>query len=530
MLALSLTVGVLCAAPSDAPPFPPEKARLHISLRVPKDGPVIVRLQADRTRWPDGHRAAFANLPDSHMAAFSPPIKLVGGDRSPLDIQYRVRIPDVEAADEGPVLFGAFDTPNGRHLPLDALVPVVRPMGSSTHMLDLSPALVDVDSELPITTSLPGGDGHYWATTSAELYAAIVMAGPTATAKASGGLTLASFDFDADALKRLSDLEKRAAPALERSFGPRGPLSFLAVYSEPKHRAAVMVLGLNDGVTAAILSKGIPDGRATSSAGTVMLHELIHSYLPPDHNLPHWITEGFTEYFGHRYALTLDGLPDAMLYERLYRMSSDFSWRVRGKRTSQDELGDYLGGAVLAYCIDTRLKKDKSSLEEVLATTRRRSEGKVDNAQWEQTIAVASAPAGALVLNAKTEPIDGVHVCFKEAGIESTFGTFMVTKDFAAERLGLIRVEEDPNRYDLFVRESAGLFFPGDAIVAVDGVRVAHLEELYEMLFVAGTEQPPRKHTFLVSRKGTLQKVTFEVPFPELSDRTDNRRSYWKKH
>jgi len=74
-------------------------------------------------------------------------------------------------------------------------------------------------------------------------------------------------------------------------------------------------------------------------------------------------------------------------------------------------LGDYFGGAVLAYCIDVRLRRDGSSLERVLAATRKQSKGDVANEQWEQQIALARL-AGALVLKRARDPIDRSTAAF----------------------------------------------------------------------------------------------------------------------
>jgi predicted metalloprotease with PDZ domain len=172
-------------------------------------------------------------------------------------------------------------------------------------------------------------------------------------------------------------------------------------------------------------------------------------------------------------------------------------------------MGNYYGGAVLAYCIDVRLRRDHSSLEAVLKRARARSGGEVTNAMWEEEIALASAPAGALVVNARTEALDPVTTCFAEGGYVARQAVPGVKDSYVRALLGVTSVSLEPRHADVLVTGvNRGPLAPGDAIVEVGGVRVVSLAHLKEVL----AAHPPEPLRVVVSRQGALKR--FELPVP----------------
>lgn len=514
-------------------PFAREAAGMTVKLTVPRRGPVYVHLVVKAERLGrEAFTPRFPGLPPSWPGTAMRPAQwayqhVPGQD---LELDYDIDVPPDTAQGDYPVLVGSFDTPTARHLSLGSLVPAFDRDGQSGMVANVLPVVVEIDAEEPIVTSLEGNGGVYTAPTLEALYTALALVGRSTVIEGTHGLRIASTDFDDEALGRFAALEARADEALTRSHGARRQLDVMFVHAEPKQHPRVWLAGFNRGATIAFFSAVVPDGRATGAGADVMLHELIHSYQPPDRALPHWITEGFTEYFAHRLGIALDGLPDAALHEGMEALWAAFIWSTPTRRAETTQLGDYFGGAVLAYCIDVRLRRDGSSLEQVLASTRALSKGDVANEQWEQQIALASASAGALVLGARTEPIEPVETCLREAGLVPALARPSVTLEYLARVFSLAALDDQPRHYDVTisrVRDGSPLR-PGDAIIALAGERIWNLSGLLETLYrVAQTS--PRGARFDVSRGGKVLQVEVDLPAPANYETAPSKHRTWVK-
>jgi hypothetical protein len=498
----------------------------EVTLTVPRTGPVHVHLVVPRERLPERPEEvefAFSRVPESHNRVHvHPPLrKTTVSSAEDLILDYDVDVPALSGPHDGPLLFGSFDGPRGRHLVLWSLLPT---FSGALHLGSMVPATVQVHSPLPIRTSLGVEDGGFVATDLNELYSGLVLAGRSVEVTAADGLRLVSFDFEPENLARLAALEGRASQLLLQRFGPRRPLHMVAVHLDPSPFASPGLKGINTGPTAIALLTGPPDGRASSLDNSVFLHELVHSSLPPEQHLLRWMTEGFTEYITQRLSLELDGLPERVLRERLADTWDAFVETTPSRRPSDTTMGDYYGGAVLAYCIDVRLRRDHGSLEAVLKRARSRAGGEVTNAMWEEEIALASAPAGALVVNARTEPLDPVATCFTEGGFVARQAVPGVRDSYLRSLLGVTSVNLEPRHADVLVTGvKGGPLAPGDAIVEVGGVRVVSLAHLKEVL----ATRPPEPLSVVVSRQGALQRFELPVPPPRPGDLERVARPVW---
>jgi hypothetical protein len=517
---------LLLAGCAHAPRLPPGvTAAMSVQLTVRETGTVRVRLTVPAwtfPRTPERVRFVFPALPPGYPGHLPglPDSAVVSSARD-LQLDYEVPVLPLGASDPWPALHGCFQGPLGRQLLLGAVVPLLQ---SRQGVLDLAPATVTVEAPAPVTSSLEGRDGEFLARSTEELRSALVLVGRVREVVAADGLRLVSFDVEPRSLARAAALEARATASLERRYGPRSRLTLVALHRRPVGPRSAGVVGLNAGQTATVLVGGPLDGRATSVDGNVLVHELVHASLPPDHGLPAWMQEGITEYVSRQVGLELDRLPEEALREYLAATWVAFVESTPSRRPDDTAIGDYYGGAVLAHCVDVRLRRDASSLDAVLRRARARAGGPLTNDLWEQEIALASASAGALVVNARTTPLDPVETCFREEGYRLRPPRPGVRTGFLRSALGLATVDAEPRHVDVLALEVArGPLRAGDALLELDGTRILSLEHLRELL-----GRPTSGDWRLrVSREGELETVALPARPPRPAELGPVERAVW---
>jgi hypothetical protein len=483
-----LGVLVVCLSACAHAPAPglgrPDPVRLVARLKLAATGGLQVHLTVPQAALPSSAEQVaftFPRMPRGYRERLTglPVAALVSSARD-LTLDYEVPLLTLGASAPWPALHGCFRSPAGAQLNLWAVLPRFT---SARGDWDLSPAELEVAAALPVTSSLPGEGGSYLAASADELYTGLVLVGRAREVVSPDGLRLVTLDLDARTLERAAELEARATAALARRFGPRRPLGLLALHAHPSGGLGPGIVGLNGGQTATVLVGTPLDGRATSRDGNTLLHELVHASLPPEDDLPPWMREGITEYVTRRLGLELDRLPEVALRESLAATWQAFVESTPSRRAGDTAIGTYYGGAVLAHCVDVRLRRDGSSLDEVLRRARTRAGGALGNRLWEEEIAVASAPAGALVLGARANPLDPIERCFREEGYRPGTPIRGVRQGYLRQALGLRAVDAQPGHLDVLVVEAApGLLEPGDALLALDGERVLSLDHLRELL------------------------------------------------
>ena len=509
-----------------APALPPEPAvALRVRLTVGATGTVGVHLTVPAWALPASPERVtfvFPGLPEDYPSRLPglPAPQVLSAARS-LTLDYQVPVLALGARQPWPALHGCFQGPAGRQLLLGAVVPRLL---TGQGLLDLAPAVLEVESSLPQLSSVPGAGGTYLASSSEELQGGLVLVGRTVEVVAADGLRLVSFDLDRATLERAAALEARAATVLERRYGPRSRLALVALHRAPPGPRGSGVVGLNAGRTATALLVAPLDGRATSVDGNVFLHELVHASLPPDHALPAWMQEGVTEYVTRQVGLELDQLPAEALREYLAMTWEAFVESTPTRRPDDTPIGDYYGGAVLAHCLDVRLRRDASSLDAVLRRARARAGGALTNALWEQEIALASASAGALVVSARSSPLEPVQACFREEGYRRRPPVRGVRPGYLRAALGLTAVDAEPRHVDVVASEvERGPFQPGDALLELNGQRVLSFDHLRELLGQPGL----REALVRVSRGGALRTLAVALTPPRPAELGPVERQVW---
>jgi hypothetical protein len=500
--------------------------RLFIHLEVMPTGPVRVRLRVPKERLPRTPMELsfrFIRLPERWRAAFvrKLPQSVRVSSAKDLELDFQVAVEPLARLPGDQRLHGAFDLPKGRHLPLWSLIPVLEGAVASK---SLHPAELVVDTPFEFVTSLSGEGKRYRIDDLNEMYSGLLLVGTTRQARGSGGLRLASFDFNEDTLSRFAAVERKVSAVLEAQTGPRQPLRLLAIHRAPEGLRRSGQLGVNVGRNAIALAFGEFDGHAVNLDGLTVVHEVTHSSLPGDGKVPHWIGEGFTEFFALRAALMADRAPPEALRELVSELWAVFEESNPGRRAGASDLADYSGGVVLAHCLDVRLRRDGSSLEDVLKRARARAGGALTNDLWEQEMAVASASAGALVVNARSEPLDPPSTCFAEeqyvrrpvvpALSPATVGKWMdvMSVDRSARTLGVVVAEVS----------DGSPFQPGDRVIRLGGKRLISFDHFAELLAERPTDLIARLE---VTRQG--KTLTVELPWPWTNAPVQSERQVW---
>lgn len=499
--------------------------RLFVHLEVMATGPVKVQLRVPRSLLPARPTALtfeFIRLPDPWRVGFvrGLPTTVMVSSAEDLELDYEVSVERLERLPGETRMNGAFDLARGRHLPFWSLVPALR---GAVRSEALHPAEVVIDTPFEFATSLDGTGKRFFVDDVNALYSGLLLVGSTREVRASGGLRLVSFDLDDAALARVATLERKVNATLEAQTGPRHPLHLLALHRIPDGLRRNGAFGVNVQENAiALLSPGF-DGAAMTADGLVVTHELTHSSLPGSGNLPHWIEEGFTEYFALRAALTIDGAPSEALRELLSTAWTFFVQDSPNRRAGATALGDYAGGLVLAHCIDVRLRRDGSSLEAVLKRARERAGGAWTNELWEQEIAVASAPAGALVVSARVDPLDPPSTCFAEEHFARRPSVPALSPGAVGAWLGVSSVDRSTHQLGVLVStvRADSPFRPGDRLTRLGSRRLIGLEHLAELL--AQNSASTLRVEF--SRDG--ETLTAELPAPTNTRTEPSLRQVW---
>lgn len=500
--------------------------RLFVHLEVMATGPVKVQLRVPRHLLPEKPTALsfeFLRLPDPWRVGFvrGLPTTVMVSSAHDLELAYEVAVERVERLPPETRMHSGFDLPRGRHLPYWSLVPVLH--GAVTGE-GLHPAELVVDTPFEFATSLEGTGKRFVVDDLNALYSGLLLVGSTREVRGSGGLRLVSFDLDEAALARFATLEGKLNATLEAQTGPRHPLQMLAIHRAPDGLRRGGALGANVQQNAmALVSAGF-DGAAMTPDGLIVAHELTHSSLPGSGALPHWIEEGFTEYFALRAALAVDDAPPEALRELLAGAWSLFIEDSPNRRAGASALGDYSGGLVLAHCIDVRLRRDGSSLEAVLKRARARAGGAWTNELWEQEIAVASAPAGALVVSARVDPLDPPSTCFAEERYARRPSVPALSPQAVGAWLQVSSVERSPHMLGVLVAavKPDSPFRPGDRLTRLGSRRLIGLEHLAELLAVQRSSAPLRIE---FSRDGAM--LSLELAPPATSKTEQSLRQVW---
>lgn len=405
---------------------------IEAKVTVKEKGPALVELRIPRGFLPPGRTeliSAFpflaSNFTDRHVSEH------VGRERRDfakerpvgpdLDVflEYEVGLP-VPATMAGEGQLGvSFETPGGKHLSMNTLLPFfavkrgqpIRRPGALTLVLPEGWRAV---------SSVPREGERYVSEDWAQLVLATFEIGRLNQVASQLGTQFASTSFDGPTLTRLATLEDRAEPRLTALLGSRQRLRVVTAHQLPNPPTGTLyVAGIHGSHAISVRSEVRPSMSATSQLSLVLIHELVHAHLPPAPNLPKWIVEGVTDYLAALVALELEGLAP----ERIRGIVVNAWARLGGRRIDaappqvRSEI-PYAAGTVLGYCLDTRLRRDGSTLATVLARANvRAGGGSIDNSYWEEEIALASASAGAMLLRSKTEPLDPPESCFAEAGL-----------------------------------------------------------------------------------------------------------------
>lgn len=498
-----------------------------VDVFVPKQGPVLVRLTVPKQLLPDAPgevTLSFIRLTDDAWHRVSNlPRRIVVSSREDLRLEYQVDVKPLGDSGNDNRLAIASDVPSGRLLPLWSLVPR---LSGAVRSERLKTSSLHVASELPVTSSMVGRSGAWWGLHPDDLYSGILIVGKTYEAVGSNGLRFLSTDFDAPTMRRYAAVEMQASALLEKWTGPRQPLRTVVIVKSPAALSPGGVMGVNVGLNAIVLARTFFDGTALSQEGFTMLHELTHSSLPTDGNVPHWIGEGFTDYFAQRLGIELDGFGPETHRELLSESWQAFIEEAPTGRAGSTALGDYLGGRVLAHCVDVRLRRDGSSLEGVLRKARARAQGELTNDLWEAEMAVASSAAGARIVSARVDALDPPDVCFAEEGLRRRPAATGFAQGVVVALTGVKAIDSDPRNVGVLVSdaEPAGPFQPGDRLTWLDGTRLVNLAHLQEALFAAA---PKKQVRIEYLRQGVSRFVDLTIPARALQYSTPVDRPIW---
>ena len=488
----------------DVPDIGPIGVTLRLPTRVLARAPreLQLRLLGDKT----GYAASLIRPPFA-------PVPVTGTES--LELKYSVDLPLLAVPTEE-VLFGSFQSLRGKHLALRSLLPLLEWLPQTEAVV------VRVKAEAPVASSLPGANGVFVTRDALQLYGGLVLVGPLNEAVGSNALRIVSFEFGPDALDRAAALESRAASRIESMCGARQDLSMVVLYQEPRGSDQTLG-GINNRAVAVVLQRDAPDGRASSADGNTLLHELVHSSLATDRLMPHWVTEGFTEYYARRLSLALDDYDEAALRQSLEDAWTSFVMAAPDGRANGG-LSDYFGGATLAYCVDARLRKDGSSLDKVLQHARARAHGNLGVGPWEEELALASAPAGALVYSAKkNEPLISYETCLADQGFRVQPARAFDLYDVVALLRAEFQAQGGGRESVVHVTRTLGgsPFQVGDTILSIGGERLITAARLGEVLAnVKGTAA-----TVEVLRRGKVVSVQVSLDTTRRASTVGSRRA-----
>ena len=498
-----------------------------VDLFVPKQGPILVRLTVPKQLLPSTPgevTLSFIRLTDDAWRRVSDlPRRVVVSSREDLRLEYQVDVKPLGDSGNDNRLAIASDLPSGRLLPLWSLLPK---LSGAVRSERLKTSSLHVASELPVTCTMEGRPGAWWGLHPNDLYSGLLVAGKTYEAVGSNGLRFLSTDFDEPTMGRYAAVEKQASALLEKWTGPRQNLRTIVIVKKPASLSPNGVMGVNVGLNAIVVATSFFDGSALSQEGFTMLHELTHSSLPTDGNVPHWIGEGFTDYFAQRLGIELDGFGPETHRELLSESWKAFMEVAPSGRAGSTEVGDYLGGRVLAHCVDVRLRRDGSSLEDVLRKARARADGELTNDLWEAEIAVASSAAGARIVSARIDALDPPEVCFAEERLRRRPATTGVSLAVVVALTGIRAVVLDPRNVGVLVSEAdpKGHFQKGDRLTWLEGTRLVSLAHLQEALLAVAFKRQVRIEYL---RLGISRFVDLTIPPTVLGFTTPVDRPIW---
>ncbi|MBX7100508.1 MAG: hypothetical protein K1X89_22510 [Myxococcaceae bacterium] len=485
-------------------------------LTVAPDAPVKVHLTVPRGFLPPGRSTVvltfFSMSPEFVTRQLR---EQVGGKRQPLavervfdgsgdlELDYELVLPMSETQTHEGLVTSSFVSGQSVHLTGSNVLPFLSLKNGEPLR---RPGAVIVDSPGRVVSSLPREGDRFVVDDWTKLRAATFQTGSFSEVLSPLGTRFVSPDLEPRHLEHLARLESRAEPLLNGWLGSRQRLRLVTTHRVPDPSGFFF-----DGMQweESIVTRGPnhPSDVVWDRPNLVLLHELVHAHLPPAPGLPPWIVEGVTDYFALRAAMTLAQLPEARIRPAVERAHDRLSRYQSGQSVP------YQAGLVLGYCIDVRLRHDGTTLASVLTRANVRAGGRaIANSYWEEEIALASAAAGALVLNAKTDPVLDPADCFVEAGLPESPPLTLEERQVAKRRagawlgsllsghmLGLVYADLEPGKPQAPWRD-------GDLLLTVDGHAVDTLREVTRA--VAGAKPGPI--TVEVVRAG--DRVHLSVP------------------
>lgn len=507
-------------------PAPLPSPGLRLDVFIPRAGPIQARLRVPKERLPQTPETSpieFVHPEDAARTKGLPTTVTVSSAKD-LELTWEVQPTPLDALTDPAVRRTAapFDTGGARYLPLVALVP----FASQLRISALVPVSLHVRSDLPIACTLDGTAGSYWATDLDTFVDAFLVAGPRSEALGSKGLRFMSAEVSEPELQKLAALERESSALLEKSVGPRRPLRAVVVAKLPRKAPRDGLRGTNFGSTAVVLVESGFDGAALSPDALVALHELVHSSLPPDGKLPPWIFEGLTEYFALRLALSIDGFPEETLRELVVSAWRAFVDQSPDRKVGGTSITNYSGGLVLAHCVEVRLRRDGSSLAQVLKQARANvRSGRLTNDQWEREMAVTSSSAGARIVSARFDPLDPPERCFEEEGAVPRAPVEGVSLGWIEAMTGISAINVAPGSFGVAVIGASGRpFQAGDRLTWVDGTRVVSAQHFQELLFAASVKGTTRIEYL---RDTVSRYVDLPLRAPRSFERVVVRRPVW---
>jgi hypothetical protein len=386
---------------------------------------------------------------------------------------------------------------------------------------------LDLDAELVLhvpeswaleSSAGPVDKGHVRAPSLAELHNAIYYTGQIAKHLLEEGnvsVTLATTDFATSDAGGLSELVRRTLALGNAELGPIPPVHLLVVYDRDRERAGGVV-----GRGISLLYDQPPDGKASSSMGVVVVHELMHLWNRAD---AEWLSEGFTRWLELVMSLRLDNASKQETVARLLSIHDNYA-RAIGSGTiagAKDSLA-YSGGAVLAFCTDADLRADNRSLFVVHRNAREKSGVPLSAEGFLAEVDAASEKSGRAARErlAKKGPID-FGACLRRAGYKVRVSEYagITGKALALDVLHIRG--HDTSSAKVLRADASSPLREGDVVESVEGSTITSMEDIPYLL----RKHRPGQPIHLLVRRGTDPvEITLTMPKLPKAARPKQRR------
>lgn len=282
--------------------------------------------------------------------------------RSGLSIRYEVKLDRMLGVPAELVREWSFHHPRGWHLKGYQIIPEIRVDAPAIVHFDVSNG-EEVLAPLP---SLAPGRFHAkhaleLARSSYELGDANRVCGKIDAVKV---CVASSVSDESEELSALMDL---TASALRAGTARLGKLDERYVLVSHHARGKGSAYGITIGSAVTLFSPEAPS-RAIDQTGFVLIHELLHLWLPGSRSIrPLWLREGLTEYMAYQTVADMTGVPDSAFagwVSEAYRRYRTARYDIVIADTA-DELV-YPAGVVAGFCLDRELGAQGSSTSEII--------------------------------------------------------------------------------------------------------------------------------------------------------------------